>query len=58
MSTMLVWILVTVGGTNSNTPTYSPPMADLESCQRLQASTKLLIDGPWRTQCIQIRIAK
>ncbi len=53
MNTILVWVLVTVGGYHSNQVTYSPQMADLESCQRIQQSIE-----KWagRTQCVQIRI--
>lgn len=55
MTTILVWVLVTAGGYNSNNLTYSPPMADLESCQRVQGYVK---DTVHWSQCIQIRIVK
>jgi hypothetical protein len=62
MNTILVWILITVGGYNGNEVSYSPPMADLESCQRLKNSfNELRREGSrWSasSQCVQIRILK
>jgi hypothetical protein len=56
MNTILVWVLITVGGYNGNEVSYSPPMADLESCQRLE---KVVREGKYNfTQCVQIRIPK
>ena len=59
MNTILVWVLITVGGANGNQVVYSPPMADQESCQRLQkAAEGLRPTSDIRTQCVQIRIPK
>jgi hypothetical protein len=61
MNTVLVWILVSIGGYNTNTITYSPPMADLESCQRMQKSINDLYPGGQpraRVQCIQVKVLK
>lgn len=58
MTTILVWVLVTVGGYNTNTITYSPPMSDLESCQRLQIAAKTLVQYYFTNQCVQISIVK
>lgn len=35
MITITMWYLVTIGGYNSNTLIYSPPMKDFETCQTL-----------------------
>jgi hypothetical protein len=59
MNTILVWILITVGGSNSNQVVYSQPMVDLESCQRLQKEVKgIRPTNDHRAQCVQIRIPK
>lgn len=59
MNTILVWIFVSVGGYNGNEVFYSPPMADLESCQRLQnSSSELRRPAIIAGQCVQIRIPK
>ena len=55
MITILVWVLVTVGGGNSSAVSYSPPLADLASCQRLLDSVAGM---PRRAQCIQISVPK
>jgi hypothetical protein len=56
MNTILVWVLITVGGSNSNQVVYSQPMVDLESCQRLE---KVVREGKYNfTQYVQIRIPK
>lgn len=54
MTTVLVWFLVTVS--NQRTVTYSPPLATLEDCQRLQNAQPLF----WANskQCVQLRIVK
>jgi hypothetical protein len=61
MNTILVWVLITVGGANSTQVTYSPPLADLESCQRVQKAAKELTGGERRgsySQCVQIQVPK
>lgn len=59
MNTILVWILITVNytGHGYSTVTYSPPMADLESCQRMAdlVNKKSNYIG---TQCVQVRVVK
>lgn len=57
MSIVLVWILVigTLGDHSSNV--MSPPMADLESCQRVQAGLKVVNRLSNRSsQCVQIKM--
>jgi hypothetical protein len=59
MNTILVWVLITVGGANGNQVVYSPPMADLESCQRLQkAAEEVRSTRNVSAQCVQIRVPK
>jgi len=53
MNTILVWVLVSVGGYYGNQVVYSPQMADLESCQRIQ---KAIEKWAGQTQCVQIRV--
>ena len=36
-STILVWFVVSTGGYGGGNAAYSPPVADLASCQRIQA---------------------
>ena len=58
MNTILVWVLITVGGYGGDQVVYSPPMADLESCQRLQKAAKELTNRRLYSQCVQIRVPK
>jgi hypothetical protein len=55
MNTILVWVLVTVGGHYGNQVVYSPQMADLESCKRVQES---LVSRSRRLRgaCVQILV--
>ena len=56
MNTILVWVLVSVGSYGNHAVLYSPPMADLESCQRLE---KVVREGKYNfTQCVQVRLPK
>jgi hypothetical protein len=55
MTHILVWVLVSLGGRNDSEIVYSPPMADLESCQRLQKAVERQV---FQSQCIQIRVPK
>lgn len=55
MNTILVWVLVIVSGTSSNTITYSPPMPDLAMCQHLQNVTDDMARLS-RSKCVQIRM--
>jgi len=53
---ILVWVLVSVDG--HSRLTYSPPLKNLEDCQRLQTVIK---DNQYvgvRTQCVQLNILK
>ena len=52
MNTILVWVLITVGGGGGSQVVYSPFMADLESCQRLQKAVEPRVSA----QCVQIRV--
>lgn len=54
MNTILVWVLVTVGGYNINQVVYSPPMPDLATCQFLQ--NNMPDAGINRSKCVQIRM--
>ena len=54
MITILVWILVTTS--NHRTVTYSPPLATLEDCQRIQESRPVFWAGS--SKCVQVRIVK
>lgn len=56
MNTILVWILVTVGGYNSNQVVYSPPMPDLATCQFLQKNMLEISPYATRSKCVQIRM--
>lgn len=58
MNTILVWVLITMGGYNSNTATYSPPLADLESCQRMQKAFNDMKIYSGTSQCIQVKVIK
>lgn len=57
MNTILVWILVSIGGYNGNNVTYSPPMHELESCLRMQKTVKEF-GAQLNTRCVQISIIK
>jgi hypothetical protein len=55
MNTILVWLLVTVsdGAYNRGTVTYSPPLATVEDCQRIQ---KNIQGNSAYTYCIQVNM--
>lgn len=56
METLLVWVLVVSSWSSSrNMAEMMGPFADLESCQRVQASEPL---EPFRTKCVQVKLAK
>ena len=56
MNTILVWVLVSVGGYGDHPVRYSPLMTDLESCQRLEKAVR---EGKYNfTQCVQIQVPK
>ena len=58
MNTVLVWVLVTFSNTyyGYKTITYSPPLADLESCQRLADNIRNQVNIT--TQCVQVKVTK
>jgi hypothetical protein len=58
MNTVLVWVLVTFSNTyyGYKTITYSPPVADLESCQRLADNIRNQVNIT--TQCVQVKVVK
>lgn len=58
MNTILVWVLITVGGYNSNQVVYSPPILDLATCQFLQKNVAAIVDtvSKLRSQCVPIRM--
>ena len=51
---ILVWVLVTVsdGAYNRGNVTYSPPLATLEDCQRIQGFAQ---SNNVYTKCIQVK---
>ena len=55
MNTILVWLLVTVsdGVYNRGNVSYSPPLATLEDCQRIQKNIK---NSEFSTMCIQVNM--
>ncbi len=55
MNTILVWVLVTVGGYNSNQVVYSQPMPDLAMCEFLQKNMPGY-SGYVKSKCVQIRM--
>lgn len=56
MNTILVWILVTVGGPQLNQVVYSPPMPDLATCEFLQKNMPKTSPYTIRSNCVQIRM--
>lgn len=55
MNTILVWVLMTVSHSGAML-SYSPMVADLASCERMQQATRnTLIDF---TKCVQISAIK
>lgn len=60
MNTILVWILVTVSHSSDRIVSYSPPMADLESCQYLAANLPPVAEANkvYKARCVQVRVVK
>ena len=59
MNTILVWVLVTATAAGSNQVfTYSPLMADLESCEFLQKQVFSMGTNYTKSKCVQIKIVK
>lgn len=54
MNTMLVWILLIAPYDGRTVYTFSPPVATIEDCQRMQ---KFVKESTGRaTQCIQVKV--
>lgn len=53
----MVWLLVTIsdGAYNRGTVSYSPPLATLEDCQRIQKSIE---SSQLYTRCVEVRKVK
>lgn len=60
MNTVLVWILVTVSYSSDWIVSYSPPMADLESCQYLAANLPevAMANKVYKAKCVQVKVIK
>lgn len=60
MNTILVWILVTVSYSSARVVSYSPPLADLESCQYLASNLPAVAeaDKVYKAKCAQVRVLK
>lgn len=58
MNTVLVWVLVSVGGYGGNQITYSQPMPDLATCEVLRKSAEEVMSKSYtlRARCVQIRM--
>ena len=57
MKTVLVWILIVHNGAyqpgDHGRTAFSPPMATLEDCKRMQDAVHILSNGA--TKCVQVR---
>ncbi len=54
MNTMLVWILMIAPYDGRSIHVFSPPMATLQDCQRMQAVVK---ESSGRvSQCVQVKV--
>lgn len=51
---MLVWVMVSVAYYGQ--VVYSPPMADLASCQRVMSAATVTQTHVCKKQCVQIRV--
>jgi len=58
MNTIIVWVLITVGGSHRDQVVYSQPMPDLPTCQNFQKHTAEIVEAPYRlkSRCVQIRM--
>ncbi len=57
MNTVLVWVLVSVGGYNVSEVVYSPPMQDEASCEIVQKTiTDAAKYNNISTRCVQIKM--
>jgi hypothetical protein len=55
MNTILVWVMVTIGGYNGDQVVYSPPMPDLATCEFLKTNTREVVQRV-DARCIQIKM--
>lgn len=53
-SFIMVWVLVTVPYASQSSPVISLPVADLASCQRMQA----ILKDSRTTQCVEVKVVK
>lgn len=68
MNTIIVWVLVTAGGANSNQITYSPMMPSMEVCKEFQKSVLEIkrkrvigsdtIENGIVSECLPVKIAQ
>jgi len=62
MNTILVWVLVTIGGVGATELTFSPQVADLDSCVRMQKAANEIGEKsnarPPSSKCVQISVVK
>ena len=56
MNTVLVWVLVSVGGYTGDQVVYSPPMPDQASCEFLQKSMPNKYNRRYDNRCVQIKM--
>lgn len=57
MNTVLVWVLITLGGAGGDQMTYSPPMPDLATCEFLKKNAlETRPSAQLKARCVQIRI--
>jgi hypothetical protein len=58
MITMLVWVLVAVGGANGQLTTYSPALPTEAECLRVKEDIKKSSGRSVHSVCIQMTIVK
>lgn len=58
MNFILVWVLMSVGWGSHDVVYYSPPVATLEDCQRLQAAQSEMYTRYMKSKCVQVRLVK
>ncbi len=59
MNTLWVWVLVIGVGSSNSSSVISQPIVDLEYCQQLQTSLRVVnvnIDRDRSSQCVQIKV--
>lgn len=57
MNYVLMWVLVSIGGYNGNTVSYSPPVSDLETCQFIAEQIDSMAYVR-KMKCVQIKVLK